>query len=115
MRFILSRFLSCGVSKLFSLAVFHTAPQLTKRLEQAKRHIPVVFYGCFYLLNVSCHKLPFFFFSRRFLRSNRNFAHANLVLSLILAELLFVVGIDKTQYEVCSVVITNHIILVFIT
>jgi len=48
---------------------------------------------------------PFLLFSRRFLRSNRNFAHTNLVLSLILAELLFVVGIDKTQYEVCTVII----------
>lgn len=43
-----------------------------------------------------------FLFLCRFLRSNRNFAHINLVLSLILAELLFVVGIDKTQYEVSN-------------
>ena len=55
--------------------------------------------------------INFFFFSRRFLRSNRNFAHTNLVLSLILAELLFVVGIDKIEYEVCSLIMTNHIII----
>lgn len=38
----------------------------------------------------------------RFLKSNRNFAHINLVLSLFLAELLFVVGTEKTQYKVLN-------------
>jgi len=55
------------------------------------------------------------FCSFAFLRSNRNFAHTNLVLSLILAELLFVVGIDKTQYETgCFViaVILHYLFLV---
>lgn len=42
----------------------------------------------------------FLVLSHRFLKSNRNFAHINLVLSLILAELLFVFGIDKIQYQV---------------
>lgn len=46
------------------------------------------------------------FFLHRFLNSNRNFAHINLALSLILAELLFVLGIDKTQNQVrCSIVL----------
>ncbi|PFX30212.1 Latrophilin-2 [Stylophora pistillata] len=39
------------------------------------------------------------FCSFGFLKSNRNFAHINLVLSLFLAELLFVVGMEKTQYK----------------
>ncbi|XP_044164145.1 adhesion G protein-coupled receptor L3-like [Acropora millepora] len=45
------------------------------------------------------------FCSLGFLNSNRNFAHINLALSLILAELLFVLGIDKTQNQTACFVI----------
>jgi len=54
------------------------------------------------------------FCSFAFLRSNRNFAHTNLVLSLILAELLFVVGIDKTQYETGCFVIAVFLHYLFL-
>ncbi|KAL9950396.1 hypothetical protein ACROYT_G042884 [Oculina patagonica] len=54
------------------------------------------------------------FCSLAFLRSNRNFAHINLVLSLILAELLFVVGIDKTQYETGCFVIAVFLHYLFL-
>lgn len=52
----------------------------------------------------------------RFLKSNRNFAHINLVLSLFLAELLFVVGTEKTQYKVLNftTVLVCHSLLFFI-
>lgn len=36
----------------------------------------------------------------RGLQTDRNTIHKNLCINLFLAELLFLVGIDKTQYEV---------------
>ncbi|XP_068676756.1 latrophilin-like protein LAT-2 isoform X2 [Montipora foliosa] len=45
------------------------------------------------------------FCSMEFLKCNRNFAHINLVSSLFLAELLFVLGIDKIQYQTACFII----------
>ena len=59
-------------------------------------------------------ELSSFLFLHRFLNSNRNFAHINLALSLILAELLFVLGIDKTQNQVrCSIVLFVFVVSFF--
>ncbi|EDO46224.1 predicted protein, partial [Nematostella vectensis] len=55
------------------------------------------------LLALSLALLTFSTFT--FLKSSRNFAHINLTLSLILAEVIFLVGIDKTQYYIpCRVI-----------
>lgn len=96
--------------------VFHSSLEEHPNLQSEGDRLLFGAFGFFWVCSSHfLHNRAFvFFFLHRFLNSNRNFAHINLALSLILAELLFVLGIDKTQNQVrCSIVLFVFVVSFF--
>lgn len=95
--------------------VFHSSLEEHPNLQSEYDRLLFGAFGFFWVCSSHfLHNRAFVFFLHRFLNSNRNFAHINLALSLILAELLFVLGIDKTQNQVrCSIVLFVFVVSFF--
>ncbi|XP_022093474.1 adhesion G protein-coupled receptor L2-like isoform X3 [Acanthaster planci] len=101
---------TCDITHLTSFAVI-------MRISHDKEPLPVIldyltWAGC--ALSITCLSIMLIiFFSQRMYRADRNIIHMNLAISLLLAQLIFVFGIDRTENKgVCkSVGICVHFFL----
>ncbi|XP_048757529.2 adhesion G protein-coupled receptor L3-like isoform X2 [Ostrea edulis] len=105
---------TCQCSHLTNFAVLMdvTGTQLSQEHEFAL--MTITYFGCF--ISIICLLLSLITFSYfRNLQCDRNTIHKNLVLSLMMAEILFVIGITLTQNRIVCGIIAGVLHFLFLS
>ncbi|XP_075918766.1 adhesion G protein-coupled receptor L2-like [Petromyzon marinus] len=105
---------ACSCGHLNNLAVL-VARRHVEYVHRAHELLLLVITWVGVLVSLVCLAVATFTFCFfRGLQSDRNTVHKNLCLNLLLAQLLFLVGIDKTQYTVACPVLAALLHLLFL-